>query len=282
MSESVRTVAVEAGPIEVWEAGAGRPIVFLHGALSNRATWAATCEGLARSFRCVAPTLPLGGHRTPMSPSADLSPAGIAGLIRALADALGLASFTLVGNDTGGAYAQAFAAAYPDRVEGLVLSGCDALDVFPPARFASLAPRLRVPLYADLMALAFRSPAVLSSQSVMGVLSNRLTGAELRRGYVDGFIRDRGVREDFRRVAQGWSPSVTEAAADELATLGLPTLLVWGADDVLFPLPLARRLHARLPGSELVVVPDARTYVQVDQPEAFAAHVSRFASSLVG
>jgi pimeloyl-ACP methyl ester carboxylesterase len=62
--------------------------------------WDCVIDDLRRGYRCVAPTLPLGAHQTPMVPSADLSLAGIARLVTEFMDSIDLADVTLVGNDT--------------------------------------------------------------------------------------------------------------------------------------------------------------------------------------
>ena len=130
------------------------------------------------------------------------------------------------------------------------------------------------------MALAFRIRPFLTSRWALGLLSNRLTSKEIREHYVSGFIGKQGVRRDFQKVANGWSPQHTNAAADRLATLEIPTLLLWGADDAeLFPASLAQRLQDRLPVSSLVFVEGARTYVQIDRPEQFSERVIGFIGS---
>ena len=277
MTDQTKRVVLKAGPVEFYEAGSGPPLLLLHGALTNAHNWERVVPILSQHYRCIVPTLPLGGHRLPMNDSADLSPPGIAEIIREFIDEIGLSETNIIGNDTGGAYAQVFAATHPERVSRLVLSNCDALDVFPPAQFSSLQKAINLPGYPALMALAFRIRPFLTSRWALGLLSNRLTSQEIREHYVSGFIEKQGVRRDFRKVANGWSPQHTNAAAERLATVDVPTLLLWGADDtVLFPASLAQRLHDRLPGSSLVFVEGARTYVQVDRPEQFSEHVMDF------
>ena len=86
-----------------------------------------------RGFRCLAPTWPLGAHRTPMRPGADLSPRGVARVVVSFLDALDLTDVVLVGNDTGGAVCQLLLDEDPSRLGQLVLTNCDAFDSFPPA-----------------------------------------------------------------------------------------------------------------------------------------------------
>jgi pimeloyl-ACP methyl ester carboxylesterase len=73
-------------------------------------------QDLALEYRCVAPTLPLGAHRVPMSDDADLSPRGLARLTAEFVDRLDLRDVTLVGNDTGGVLVQLLAGARSPRV----------------------------------------------------------------------------------------------------------------------------------------------------------------------
>jgi pimeloyl-ACP methyl ester carboxylesterase len=56
----------------------------------------------------------------------------------------------------------------------------------------------------------------------------------------------------------------------------VPTLLVYGADDVRAPLPVARDLEASIPASALVVLPDAGHLCNIEAPEAFNTAVRSF------
>ena len=100
---------------------------------------------LEGSYRCVVPDLPLGSHRTPMSPGADLSPPGLAKLIADFIEALDLDDVTLVANDTGGALSQLVVTRHPERIGRLVLTPCDAYENFLPPAFRYLQALARVP-----------------------------------------------------------------------------------------------------------------------------------------
>ena len=118
------------------EDSAHPPVLFVHGILVDHRLWVRVAEGLAqRGFRCILPDWPLGSHTTPVNDGADLSPRGIATLIRDFIVALGLSDVTLVGNDTGGGLCQFVVDAHPDVVGRLVLTNCDAFDKFPPFPF---------------------------------------------------------------------------------------------------------------------------------------------------
>ena len=99
-----RTVEVPAGTIEYREEGdpGGPPVVLLHGLLMNDALWEPALPLLPSGFRYLLPVLPLGGHRSPMRPGADLTMPGMAGIVADFLDALDLADVTLVVTDWGG------------------------------------------------------------------------------------------------------------------------------------------------------------------------------------
>lgn len=278
---SQKQIQAGAHSLHYRDEGSGPVLLLLHGALINSQTWAQVIGPLSQRFRCVAPDLPLGGQALAVAEGTDLSPPGIAALIEDFVQALGLSTFVLLGNDTGGAYAQVYAARHPQRVNALVLSNCDALNVFPPAHFALLQSAIGLPGYLSVMGWLFRIPAFLRSEMAMGLLSHRLSGAQLRARYARHFSGSAAVRRNFRAVVRGWSPTHTLAAAEILRSFDRPVLLLWSADDQrLFPLTLAQRLLGVFPDARLRVVAQSRTYVQEDQPAAFVEHVLAFAGSL--
>lgn len=67
-----------------------------------------------------------------------------------------------------------------------------------------------------------------------------------------------------------------------LPTIAVPTLLLYGAEDVRAPLPVARELHRQIPGSRLVVIPGVGHLAHAKAPEAFNAEVRQFLHNLAG
>src|SRR4051794_36773591 len=94
---------LSAGTIEYDDTGSPAPeapvLVFLHGLVMNGTLWRHVVADLRTDARCVVPTTPLGGHRIPMKPDADLSLRGQARLVAEFLDALDLRDVTLVLND---------------------------------------------------------------------------------------------------------------------------------------------------------------------------------------
>src|SRR5919204_1140654 len=137
--EASREIQLSAGTIQYEDTGGDGPvIVFVHGLLATGALWAPIVPGLSDRARCIVPELPLGAHRVPMKPDADLSPRGVARLIAELIEKLDLRDVTIVANDTGGAISQLLVTEHPQRIAKLVLTPSDAFEDFFPKEFRPL------------------------------------------------------------------------------------------------------------------------------------------------
>jgi pimeloyl-ACP methyl ester carboxylesterase len=270
-------VETSAGPLHYAEIGSGPSLVFVHGALVDGEIWRATAEHLQRSHRCILPTLPLGSHQTPLHRDADLSPLGVARLLGEFCDLLALDHPTLVANDSGGAVSQLLAVAEPQRLGALVLTNCDALEVFPPRAYRHLKFLARVPGAVYEMALAMRMfPALGRLPGAFGPLSvKRISAATIRRWVTPASKLSR-VRADLAKFFRGAAPEVTLEAAQSFPELEIPVLLAWGAADPYFTADLAQRLAASFRHAELRWIDGGRTYVMLDEPEELAEVIDDF------
>ncbi|MCF8611409.1 alpha/beta fold hydrolase [Gordonia sp. HY285] len=152
------SIDLPAGPIDYTDTGGDGPVlVFGHGLLMNETQWRAVIP-LLTGFRCIAPTWPLGAHRRPMKPDADLSQAGVANVIADFLEALDLDEVTLVLNDWGGG--QFIVSEERDhRLGRLVLASCEAFDNFPPKPARPASALCRVPVRRDLAKFATGAPS---------------------------------------------------------------------------------------------------------------------------
>ena len=267
------------GSLRYAEAGTGDPIVFLHGAFCNGDLWRKVIPRLADRWRCLAPDLPLGCHAVPLAPDADLTPPGVVRLILDFLGALGLERATVVGNDTGGAFAQLLAASHPDRVERLALVSCDAFENFPPRL---LRPGAALGRYPRLMYALGQLRRPRTAQRAMYRWSSKHPlPDEIYRSYSRHGLRDPRVVRDLARVLAGLHPRYTLRAADELRRFQAPALVAWAADDRFFPPEHGRRLAELLPRGRFVLIPDSYSFVSEDQPERLADAISELMSEPV-
>ena len=267
------------GPCAVRVTGEGPPVLLVHGVIVNGHLWDPIVPALAVDHQVIQPDLPLGAHAHPARRRELVTPEGLADALAALVEALGHEQVVVVGNDSGGAISQVFAARHPDRVRALVLTTCDAFDHFPPTLLKPLKPVLAVPGMVDVLGFLYRFRFVRRSWAGAGLVITDIDDAMID-PYFDRLSTDRQARRDMAQFVRGCRPALTHAAADELRTFPRPVLLVWGRGDRLFPEADARRLHEMIPGSELAWIEDTKTFSMIDQPERLVAVIRPFLEGL--
>jgi pimeloyl-ACP methyl ester carboxylesterase len=274
------TIDLPQGTLRYEDVGSGPAVVFVHGLLVNAKLWRKVIPELSRSARCIAPDWPLGSHEIPMSPDADLSVEGVAKLVADFLEALDLRDVTLVGNDSGGAIAQIVAARHGSRVGRLVLTTCDAYEVFPPLLFSYLRVLPLVPgLMASLAKGMLRFKALRNLPLAYGSLAKSGIPDDVVKSYLEPAATTAGVRRDTAKFVRTVSPRLTLQVAKELKSFDRPALLLWTPEDRFFPVSLAERLCKDLPNARLERIEDAYVFVAEDQPERLAQEIARFLST---
>jgi pimeloyl-ACP methyl ester carboxylesterase len=278
-----RAVELDAGRIHYRESGSGPAIVFAHGLLVDGTLWRKVTPLLADRFRCVVPDLPLGSHREPMRPDADLTPPGIARILADFVASLDLQDVTLVGNDTGGAISQLVAANHPERLGRLVLTPCDAYENFLPPFFRPLQYAARVPGLLTALVQPMRFRALQRGPLAFGLLiSPDSIEPDVLDSWVRPFLSNGGVRRDTVEFLRSISNRYTLEAAEKLRHFDRPTLIAWAPDDRFFKLRYAERLAAEMPDARLVRIENSRTFVSEDQPERLADEIGSFVDGTRG
>jgi 3-oxoadipate enol-lactonase len=223
--------------------GAGPPLVLLHGASSTgRADFGAQLPALARSFRCHLPDA-RGHAATAWDAGQRLHLDDLVSDLGGFVDALGLATFHLLGFSLGGATALAYAAQHPARVRTLVLVG--TATAREPR--TSVVRRL-----VDVSRIERQDPAWAAD------LARRHDPAQ-----GDGAWR-RLMPAIGAFVAEQEPPSPAE-----LRRIDLPALVVVGDRDPIVPVDQAWALARQLPGGRLFVVPDCAHEVPAKRPGLF-------------
>jgi pimeloyl-ACP methyl ester carboxylesterase len=277
MEPERKAVELDAGRIHYRESGSGPAIVFAHGLLVDGTLWRKVTPLLADRFRCVVPDLPLGSHREPMRPDADLTPSGVARILADFMASLDLQDATLVGNDTGGAISQIVAANHPERLGRLVLTPCDAYENFLPPFFRPLQYAAKVPGMLTAVMQSTRIRAVQRSPLGFGTLiSPDAIDPDVLDAWVRPYLGNPGVRRDTVKFLKSISNRYTLEAAEHLRDFDRPTLIAWAPEDRFFKFKYAERLAAAIPDARLVRIENSRTFVSEDQPERLAEEIASF------
>jgi pimeloyl-ACP methyl ester carboxylesterase len=203
----------------------------------------------------------------------------VARLLLEFLAALELTDVTLVGNDTGGALCQFLVDTDAARIGRLVLTNCDAFDQFPPSPFGLLIAVGRRPGRLRAAMAPTRLRALRHSVLGFGGLVARPLDPALSRRWIEPVLRDRGVRRDAARFMGAVHKADLLDVSTRLDRFARPVLLLWGDADRFFKLSFAERLRTVFPDARLVLVPGARTFVSLDEPERVADEIGSFCAA---
>lgn len=273
----MHTIQLPQGPLHYRDQGQGKPIVFVHGLLVSGSLWESVIDRMPEGVRCIAPDWPLGSHTAPMNDDADLSPEGVAFMVADFLEALDLRDVTLVGNDSGGAICQVVMTRHADRLGRVVLTTCDAFDVFPPKLFAYLSLLVKMPFLVPVVAKLLASvPPLRRLKTSYGLVSRTPIDDALVDAWIAPSAHDPKIRRDLVKFIAGVSPRVTEEAARRFGEVKVPVLVAWTPEDPSFPMRLADRLVATLPRATLSTVDRSYVFSALDRPDRVAELVGGF------
>lgn len=257
-----RTAELSHGRTRFFEAGAGDPVILLHGAGFNSGghSWLPNLPALARRFHVYAPDAVGWGPGDQLE--SPYSFAYLVDFVREFQDHLGLASSHVVGHSMGGWLASLLAYESPQRVDRLVLVAAGGLAT---RQLTSMA--------------AFAAPAPQDIKAAMGRL--RLPDqdqARLVAEWVD--LAADPVRVDrFRGIMHHMSDPQVRAryhTARRLPLVRSPTLVLWGSDDQVNPLDMGRQAAELIPDARLTVFDGAGHGLPMERPAQFDAAVLEF------
>lgn len=269
-------IETSSGPIDYQDTGGRGPVlVFGHGLPMNETQWRKVVP-LLNGYRCILPTLPLGGHRRPMNPDADLSHRGVARLLGEFIERLGLDDVTLVLNDWGGGQFLVLEE-QGRRVARMVLVACEAFDNFPPGPARAAAAVCRVPGGVWLLTRLMRIPAFRNNRNGYGGMSLRGIPDEIMDDWFAPATRSRAIRRDFAKFATSAPKRETLLEwSERLRDFDRPVLIVWAAEDRLMPREHGPLLAELYPKGRLVEMAGSSTLVPEDQPGQLADALTDF------
>jgi pimeloyl-ACP methyl ester carboxylesterase len=267
----LRFAETASGKIAYVEQGTGPVALFVHGVLLNGYFWRHQLRQLSGLRRCIAVDL-LAHGATEIEPGQDVSSTANAVMLEQFLDAVGIDQVDLVGNDSGGGIGLIFAANNPQRIRSLTLTDCDAHDNWPPEAFK---PFLELSATGGLpSALAqmladkpfFRSPEALG----LAYEDSATVASETIDAYLEPLVASPKRTEDVARFLAAFDCAQTVSIETKLRQLKAPTLIVWGTDDIFFPLQWSRWLASAIPGTRRHVDFDgARLYFPEERWQAF-------------
>ena len=249
------------------DAGSGEAVILLHGIPTWSYLWHDVAVGLADHYRVIAPDL-LGYGNSAQHDGFDRSIRAQESMIAAFMNRLGLDSAHLVGHDIGGSAALRVACHHPEFVDRLVLSNVGCFDSWPVEFINGLGLPGAV---TGMVEQEFQ-------ETFQRVFGGGLYTDDPPQGFIDGMLapwQSEEGRISLERCAVATNTNHTTEI--EYGSIAVPTLLLWGGEDVLQSVDYAERLADELGGpTELVALDRAYHWVVQDRSEAYTDHLLDF------
>jgi len=222
-----------------------RPLVLLHGMMGNITNWRATLQHFRGRYHLAPVEFPLYDANAPFYTVPTLTDY----VCRRL-DEDGIRRAVFFGNSMGGHVALHMALRHPDRVDGLVLTGSAGLleRSIVNGQTPMKPSREWIRTHAQEV---FFDPAQATDEivdevsSILSTNRNKLRLVKLARA----------MRRDNM--------------LESLPSIQAPTLLVWGRQDIITPLSVARQFAEHMPNARLHVIDRCGHAPNIEQPAAF-------------
>jgi pimeloyl-ACP methyl ester carboxylesterase len=258
------TVMVDGRSIFYTVKGEGEPIVLIHGFGAGMWVWENQVEALSRSHRVYA--LDLIGHGSSDRPRISYTPEAYLRFLKGFLDGVGIKKATLIGNSMGGGIAWGMAILFPERVESLILIDCAPPDVLKQVKnnsFLTLVSIKRLPLVPKLV-IASRDRRSIKQVLEECVFDRRkITPEVLDRQYQ--LLRIEGTTWVLYSTLKNAEDALI--FKDQLSNISVPSFLIWGEKDLIFPLSVAECLRQAIPGSILKVIEKSGHIPMWETPE---------------
>lgn len=243
------------------EAGAGPPLVLIHGSgpgVTAFANWNGVMPVLAEHFHVYAPDMVGFGYTDTPQDIADFTLDVWVDHVVGFLDALGIERASFVGNSYGGALSLAMAARHPERVQRFVLMG---------------AAGLEFEMSAGLEAVWGYEPSLANMRKLMETFAydTSLVTDQIAESRHKASTRP-GAHEAYSRLfPEPRPPKLRRLATPEgdIRRIEQPALIVHGREDVIVPVDVAYRFSSLLKHSELHVFGECGHWTQIERRDRF-------------
>ena len=240
-------------------AGAGVPLVLVHGYLGGSSQWDAQVPLLKEHFEIV--TLDLAGYGKANHLAAPTDLPDHARNVLATLDHMGIERFHLLGHSMGGMVAQEITSQAPQRVDKLVLYATGPLGCIP-GRFETMA-RSRERLREDGV-----------QRTVRRICATWLLDREASPAF--DALSALATQSSEQAASAGLSAMESWDGRERLGQIAQPTLIIWGESDRTYGWPQIETLWRCIPRASLAVLPSCAHALHLERSELFCTLLVEF------
>jgi len=231
--------------------GEGEPLVLLHGLFGALSNFESLFEYFSKTNKVVVPLLPL--YDLPVK---ETTVSGLAQYVLDFVKHKGYDKVSYLGNSLGGHVGLVCTLAEPERVRSLTLTGSSGL--FEKAFGDSFPKRSSYEFMKERTELTFYDPKMASKE------------------LVDEVFEIVNNREKALRVLYMAKSAMRHNLRDEIPTISVPVLLIWGKNDNITPPFVGEEFHKLLPNSTLIWFDKCGHVPMMEHPEDFNMQLDRF------
>lgn len=266
---ALRSGTIDAGGIQTsyLEAGAGQPVVMLHGSgpgVSAMANWQHNIGALSQRFRVLAPDI-VGFGATKRPDDIVYSLRTWTDHVWAFLDAHNIEKAAIVGNSLGGRVALQMATDRRDRITKMVLMGAPGVGMTLTEGLAAL--RAYQPSH-DAMRDLLRNYFAVDPTMITDDLVAIRYEASVAEGAYEAY---RAMFFDPRHAG-----SELGITAEEVRAIDTPALLVHGREDKVVPMQVSVTMLGLLPNADLHVFSACGHWTQIERADEFSALVADY------
>ncbi len=261
-------VEIDGMNVHYQRKGKGHPLVLVHGFSGQVWNWRAWMKALPNDFDLIAMDLPGFGLTGP-HPKGKYSTEMSVKFLDDFLTKIGVDTFYIAGNSMGGGIAWSYTLAHPERVKKLVLIDAGGY----PKDSKKTISGFKILQYKFLHGLITKiTPRSIIKQSLEGTYVDQKFASEQEVDLYMDMIRRTGNRQVL--IDRTKTPRVDRSAS--IKNIKHPTLVMWGAEDIIIPASHAEKFHRDLPNSELVIYPNVGHLPMDEVGEQSARDVKTF------
>lgn len=250
-AKSMEYRLVKESGFDYVEEGNGEPIILLHGLFGALSNWTSVLKYFKKKFTVVIPLMPIY--------TASLVEPSIEGLTNFIRDFINFKKYEkvhLIGNSLGGHIALFYTLNYPQKTSKMILTGSSGL--FEAGMGQSFPRRSSRDFIKERVEYTFYSPKTSSDELVNEVFD---------------IVNDNNKAIRIIKIARS---AQRQNLAHRLKEIQVPTLLIWGLNDNITPVPVAHEFHRNIQNSQLAFIDQCGHAAMMEQPERFNALTEKF------
>lgn len=262
----IQHIKVDDATFALRRFGKGPALLLIHGFPLSSFTWRHILRGLSAHFTCYVPDLPGLGDSI-WQDNTDFNFVAQASRLKKMMDILEISKYSIIAQDTGATIARCLTLQDSQRVQKLVMINTE-ISFHRPPWVVEYQILTKIPGVALIFQQLLRSRSFLKSSLGFGGSFQNM--ALMNDEFLQQFIAPLADKTRLRGLISylnGIDWDVVDGLAVQHQAIRQPLLLLWGENDLTFPLTYAEKMLPEFPDAVLKIIPDCKLLPHEEKPE---------------